>query len=159
MELIDRDLLDKVSRRAKAAARLRMNYNFHQSLDAPLHRLINAVEPGTYVRPHRHLNPGREESFLVLRGRVVFFLFDDEGNIIEHRLIDPLAGVYGMDIEAGVWHSLVVLEPDTVIYEAKLGPFVPLSDDNMAAWSPLADDRLAAEAYIAGLMKQYSFNY
>ena len=152
MELIDRDLLDRVSREAKAAPRLRMNYNFHQSLDAPLHRLINAVEPGTYFRPHRHLNPDREESFLVLRGRVVFFLFDDEGNIIEHRLIDPLAGVYGMDIEAGVWHSLVVLEPDTVIYEAKLGPFVPLSDANMAAWSPSVDDRAAAEVYMEGLM-------
>jgi len=154
MKLIDRDLLDKVSHEAKAAARLRMNYNFHQSLNASLHRLINAVEPGTYFRPHRHLNPGREESFLVLRGRVVFFLFDNEGNIIEHRLIDPSAGVYGMDIEAGVWHSLVVLESDTVIYEAKLGPFIPLTEDNMAAWSPRVDDRLEAEAYMDGLMKR-----
>ena len=57
-----------------------------------------------------------------------------------------------MDIEAGVWHSLVVLEPDTVIYEAKLGPFVPLSDANMAAWSPSVDDRAAAEVYMEGLM-------
>ena len=154
MELIDCDLLDKVTRQAEAAQRLRMNYNFHKSLDAPLHRLINAVEPRTYLRPHRHLNPDREESFLLLRGRVVFFLFDDEGNITEHHTLAPADGVYGMDIEAGVWHSLIALEHGSVIYEAKLGPFAPLTEENMAPWSPPAEDKAAAEAYMADLMNR-----
>ena len=44
--VIDNELLDKVSERAKASPRLRMNYNFHQSLDEKCHRFLNAVELG-----------------------------------------------------------------------------------------------------------------
>lgn len=33
MKLIDKQLLDDVSRQAQKSVRLRMNYNFHQSLE------------------------------------------------------------------------------------------------------------------------------
>jgi cupin fold WbuC family metalloprotein len=68
MKLIDKQLLDKVSAQAKEAERLRMNYNFHQSLEDKCHRFLNAVEPGTMVEIHRH--PTKDESFVLLRGRV-----------------------------------------------------------------------------------------
>lgn len=68
MKLIDKQLLDKVSAQAKASERLRMNYNFHQSLEDKCHRFLNAVEPGTMVEIHRH--PTKDESFVLLRGRV-----------------------------------------------------------------------------------------
>lgn len=129
-----------------------MNHNFHDRLDDPLNRLINAMEPGTYLRPHRHLNPGKDESFLVLRGRIALFLFDEEGCITEHLVLDPKAGVYGADIEAGVWHGLVVLEPDSVLYEAKNGPFAPLSPDNFAPWSPEPEDMEGVARYIRSLL-------
>ncbi|MDE5702861.1 MAG: WbuC family cupin fold metalloprotein, partial [Bacteroides sp.] len=54
MKLISEELLDGVTRAAQENSRLRMNYNFHESLDAPIHRLLNALEPGTYLPPHRH---------------------------------------------------------------------------------------------------------
>lgn len=66
--VIDKDLLDKVSAQAKASPRLRMNYNFHQSLDDKCHRMLNAVKPGTDIPIHRH--PTKDESFVVLRGKV-----------------------------------------------------------------------------------------
>lgn len=53
MKLITEELLDTVTSRAKENSRLRMNYNFHASMDAPIHRLLNALEPGTYLPPHR----------------------------------------------------------------------------------------------------------
>ena len=53
MKLISEELLDSVSQEARESSRLRMNYNFHESLDAPIHRLLNALEPGTYLPPHR----------------------------------------------------------------------------------------------------------
>lgn len=152
MESIDKNLLDKLTAQAKTASRGRINHNFHRSLDEPLHRLLNALEPGTYVRPHRHKNPDKEESFVLLRGKVVFFIFDDQGNILSRHFLSPADGAYGMDIEAGVWHSLVVLESGSVIYETKLGPFAPLSEENMAPWSPPAEDIEAAKAYMEMLM-------
>ena len=68
MKLIDKQLLDDVSRQAQKSDRLRKNYNFHQSLDDKCHRFLNAVEPGTKVEIHRH--PTKDESFVLLRGRV-----------------------------------------------------------------------------------------
>ena len=65
MKLITEELLDTVTSQAKENSRLRMNYNFHASMDAPIHRLLNALEPGTYLPPHRHTD--KEETYLVLR--------------------------------------------------------------------------------------------
>ena len=79
--IIDTEFLDKVSERAKASPRLRMNYNFHQSLDELCHRFLNAVEPGTEVPIHKH--PTKDESFVLLRGRVRVSTYDDEGNVVE----------------------------------------------------------------------------
>ena len=38
MKLISEELLDSVSHEARESSRLRMNYNFHESLDSPIHR-------------------------------------------------------------------------------------------------------------------------
>jgi len=67
MKVIDLTLLDKVSSEVKESPRLRINYNFHQSLDDKCHRFLNAVEPGTVVPIHRH--PTKDESFVILRGK------------------------------------------------------------------------------------------
>ena len=77
MKVIDLTLLDKVSERAKASPRLRMNYNFHQSLEDKCHRMLNAVEPGTVVPIHRH--PTKDESFVILRGKVRVTTHNDDG--------------------------------------------------------------------------------
>ena len=66
--IIDGLLLDKVTAQAKASPRLRMNYNFHQSLEDKCHRFLNAVEPGTEVPIHKH--PTKDETFMILRGKV-----------------------------------------------------------------------------------------
>lgn len=65
--VINSELLDNVSKQAKTSPRLRMNYNFHQSLDEKCHRFLNAVEPGTEVPIHKH--PTKDETFVILRGR------------------------------------------------------------------------------------------
>lgn len=67
--VIDKKLLDNVSEQAKASPRLRMNYNFHQSLDEKCHRFLNAVEPGTEVPIHKH--PTKDETFVIMLGKKV----------------------------------------------------------------------------------------
>ncbi len=148
MEIIDYKLLDKVTSQAKESARLRMNYNFHTSLEDPINRLLNAVEPETYFPPHRHLNPTRGESFIILRGSVLVFIFDDEGNITFTTELSPTKGMYGMELDPGVWHSLIVLETGTVVYEVKEGPYVPLSPENIAPWAPDSAKKEEVTAYM-----------
>ncbi|MCD7850509.1 MAG: WbuC family cupin fold metalloprotein [Parabacteroides sp.] len=148
MILINEALLNETTERAKQSPRLRMNHNFHERLDDPVNRMLNALEPGTYLRPHRHLNPDKDEIFLLLRGRVAVFLFDDDGNVSRIQILDPKEGVYGAEIKAGAWHSLLVLESGSVIYEIKEGPFVPLSADNFAPWSPAPEETEAVRRYM-----------
>ncbi len=121
--VIDKSLLDQVSEQAKESSRLRMNYNFHQSLDEKCHRMLNAVEPGTEVPIHRH--PTKDESFVILRGKVRPTTYNDDGSIIESVVLCQEDGVYGVNIPKGVWHKLESLESGSVIFECKEGPFVP----------------------------------
>ncbi|MDR2680305.1 MAG: WbuC family cupin fold metalloprotein [Tannerella sp.] len=148
MKLINQKLLDETTARAKQSPRLRMNHNFHEELDDPVNRLINAMEPGTYLRPHRHKNPDKNEIFLLLRGKAALFLFDDSGNITETVILDPANGTYGGEIPADVWHTLIILESGSVVYEIKQGPYAPLSPENMAPWSPDAEDAEGARKYM-----------
>ena len=129
MKVIDQSLLDKVSEGAKASGRLRMNYNFHQSLDEKCHRFLNAVEPGTLVPIHRH--PTKDESFVILRGRVRVSTYDDEGNVVESCVLCQEEGRYGVDIPKGVWHTIEAMEPDSVIFECKEGPFVEHEEEGI----------------------------
>ena len=129
MKIIDKDLLDQVSIQAKDSPRLRMNYNFHQSLDEKCHRFLNAVEPDTEVPIHRH--PTKDETFVLLRGRVRVTTHNDDGSIIEDIILCPEEGMYGVNIPKGVWHKVESLAPDSVIFEVKEGPFVPHEVDGI----------------------------
>ena len=122
MRLIGLTLLDKVSSEAKESPRLRKNYNFHQSLEEKCHRMLNAVEPGTAVTTHRH--PTKDESFVILRGKVRVTTHNDDGSIIEDVVLSQESGNYGVDIPKNVWHKLESLDPGSVIFECKEGPFV-----------------------------------
>lgn len=96
MKKIDDRLLDEVSEKAKESPRLRMNYNFHQSLDDLCHRFLNAVEPGTEVPIHKH--PTKDESFVILRGKVKVSTYNDDGSILESVVLCAEEGRHGGDI-------------------------------------------------------------
>ena len=123
MKIIDTTLLNVVSEQAKESPRLRKNYNFHQSLEDKCHRFLNAVEPGTEVPIHRH--PTKDESFVILRGRVRVTTHNDDGTIIDDVILCAEEGRYGVDIAKNVWHKVESLESGSVIFECKEGPFVP----------------------------------
>ncbi len=96
MQVIDKNLLDEVSAQAKVSPRLRMNHNFHQSCEEKCHRFVNAVEPGTKVKIHRH--PTKDESFVLLRGRVRVNTYNDDATVLECVILCPEEGLYGVDI-------------------------------------------------------------
>ena len=127
--IIDNALLAKASEQAKTSQRLRMNYNFHRSLEDKCHRMLNALEPGTDVPIHRH--PTKDESFVVLRGKVRSTTYNDDGSVIESVVLSQEDGLFGVDIPKGVWHKLESLESGSVVFECKEGPFVPHEIDGI----------------------------
>ena len=129
MKIIDTRLLDNVSAKAKESPRLRMNHNFHQSLEDKCHRFLNAVEPGTEVPIHKH--PTKDETFVILRGKVRVTTHNDDGSFIEDYILCPEEGRYGVNIPKGVWHKLECIEKNSVIFECKEGPFVPHEKDGI----------------------------
>ncbi len=132
--VIDKQLLDSVSEQAKESPRLRMNFNFHQSLDEKCHRFLNAVEPGTVVPIHRH--PTKDETFVILRGKVRVTTHNDDGTIIESVALSAEEGRYGVNIPKGVWHTLESLESGSCIFECKEGPFVEHEVDGVLCLQP-----------------------
>ena len=127
--VIDKDLLDNVSELAIASPRLRMNFNFHQSLDEKCHRFLNAVEHGTVVPIHRH--PTKDETFVLLRGRVRVTTHNDDGSIIDDIILCPEEGMYGVNISKGVWHKVESLATNSCFLECKEGPFVPHEEEGI----------------------------
>ena len=133
---IDNPLLDTLSGRAKAAPRRRTNHNFHQSAADPLNRMLNAMEPGTYVQPHKHENPDKREAFLLLRGKMLVVSFDGSGNVTDHVVLDPQAGHFGLEVPPRTYHTLICLAEGSVLYELKDGPYDVRNDKVFAPWAP-----------------------
>ena len=129
----DNKVLDELTQRAKASPRLRMNLDLRNSLEDGSQRMLNAIEPGSVVPIHRHRTTS--EVVVMLRGRAVQYLYDEQGRETDAVLLaagaldgDGVPGaVPGMTISKGQWHKLVALESGTVIFEAKDGPYEPIS--------------------------------
>lgn len=129
MQLINESLLNEVTRQAQESPRLRMNHNFHDSLDAKAQRLLNALEPGTLLPIHRH--PHTAETYLLLRGKIKVLYYNDQKELMETVVLEPKSGNYGIHIPKNQWHTLEVLESGSVIFEVKDGPYTPLEEKDV----------------------------
>ena len=107
--------------------------------------MFNAMQPGTYIPPHRHIAPPKAESIVVLRGALCFVTFDENG--VVQSMTDLIAGsdVIGVDVEPGNFHTFFILEPDTVMFEVKSGPYSPIDDKDFATWAPREGDATVVE--------------
>lgn len=136
MKIINQDRLDQLSREASESPRLRKNLNMHDEYTDVCQRLFNAMEPGTYIRPHRHVDPPKPECFMAVRGKMALVVFDDKGEVGQVVPFGDSYDVMAIDLPSGQWHTLIVLEPGSIFFETKPGPYVPLSDKDFAPWSP-----------------------
>lgn len=140
MKIITRQLVAQVSAAARQSPRLRTNYNFHPSDESRCHRLLNAIEPGSYIRPHRHLDPEKDEAFILMSGRLGIVTFTDDGTVVETVMLSHAGGALAAEIPHGVYHTALALESGTLFYETKAGPYRQLSKDEMVTWAPEESD-------------------
>ena len=150
MQTVDAARLHAVSAKARTSPRLRMNDNLH-AMDDPIHRLLNATEPGTYVQPHRHAAPAKVETLCVLAGRGAVLVFDDAGRVTGKAILSPAGPQHVVEVPAGAWHTLIALAPGTVWFEVKAGPYAAPPPQDVASWAP-APGADAAPAYLEGLV-------
>lgn len=135
--LFDSALLDALRAAACTSVRRRAHHRLHATPDDPCQRLLVAIEPDSYVAPHRHLDPHKAEALIVLRGRLACFTFDADGRCTP---LPVLTVGDGLDIPSGEWHAVLALDAGTVFFETKAGPYRPLTDAERAAWAPAEFD-------------------
>lgn len=142
--IINNQLLDTLSSQAKASPRLRQAYDLRNTPEDNSQRMLNALEPGTVMPIHRHRKSS--ETICMVRGKMVMRFYDDNGNVTDEFLMAPtslhslpsiLEGecneptIPMIQVEAGQWHSLEVLEEGTVVFEAKDGSYEPLGEGDI----------------------------
>ncbi len=135
VKLITADLLSQLGGKAAASTRRRANHNIHPQLNDPVQRFFNAMQPGTYVRPHRHTDPERWELFLILSGHVSVLLFDDQDRVSDRYELQAGGSMLGLEIRPGQWHTLVAMQP-SILFELKEGPYNQLTDKDFSIWAP-----------------------
>ena len=125
--VITKKILDELTAKAKENPRLRCNLDMRNSADDQSQRMLNALEPGTVMPIHRH--KGTSETCICIRCYFEEYFYDEKGNLTD--TIDMVPGGTVLNIEAGQWHSLKCLESGTVLFEAKDGPYQPLSPEDI----------------------------
>ncbi|MDD5057613.1 MAG: WbuC family cupin fold metalloprotein [Sideroxydans sp.] len=123
--------LTNLGQQARHSPRLRANTNLHRELADPIQRLAIAMEPDTLILPHRH--PHTWEVLTALRGRFTVLMFDDAGAVIERAVLGEDCSV--VEIPIGGWHAVLSRDVGAVIFEVKHGPYSPIADADVAAWS------------------------
>lgn len=121
--VFDKEFLDELLRQAEESPRKRQNFDLRNSSSDTSQRMLNALMPGTEVPVHRHEDTA--ETVVCLCGKLEEILYEKNGEEfkeVSRHLLSPKDGKYGMQIPAGVWHTIVVMEP-SVIFEAKDGAY------------------------------------
>lgn len=136
MFVLDSDTLDSLIQASRTSPRRRKNLNLHTEASDPMHRMFHAVQPDSYVRPHKHETPDKREVFVLVRGRFLILEWDGEGAILRTVVMDREMGPWAVEFPPRSWHSLIALEPDSVFFECKDGPWDAASDKNFASWAP-----------------------
>lgn len=122
----NKDFIYQLLEGAKLSERKRQNYDLRNSSEDTSQRMLNALQPGTIVPIHRHIDTS--ETVICLSGKLEEIFYDSVNDDklqfkeISRHVICPTMGIYGMQIPAGTWHNINVIEP-TVIFEAKDGPY------------------------------------
>ncbi|MDF0730152.1 WbuC family cupin fold metalloprotein [Pseudomonas entomophila] len=150
---MDQSLFSALAGKAEANPRGRQHHNFHEMSD-PCHRMAVGLQPATYIPPHRHLSDDKAEALIVLKGRLGLLIFDEQGKVIDKRVMQAGGECLGVDLVQGTYHGLVVLEADTVLFECKAGLYRPVGEGEHAHWAPREGEPGVAE-YQAWMRAQF----
>ena len=142
---LDDALISRGCRAAEESPRKRIMFPVQRSQGDVVQRLINFLQPGTYIRPHRHPMEGASETMIVLKGALCFQTFDEQGEVTERITLNAGSAECMADIVPGVWHNFVVIRADTVVAEFKKGPYDAQTDKEFLLSTPEEGTKEAVE--------------
>jgi len=140
MKILDDTKIDELTLEAEKSPRKRVHFCFHPTNDSPIHKLYIAAQPGSYIRPHRHVGDGRWEMLTIIKGEGILFIFDDEGEILSKNVLSTDGPLYSIELEENIWHAFVVTANDTIFQEVKAGPYLKPDPSDFASWAPAEGD-------------------
>lgn len=155
LQLIDKETLEGAFVRTRTAPRRREMIVLNQPEDV-VQRMVNVVQPDSYLPPHRHVTPEKFEVFMPMCGAIAVFIFEDSGDIAQCNVLRPEGPQIIADVLPPAWHTYIALEPDTAVFEAKQGPYDPAADKDFAPWAP-KEETAEAPAYLKKL-RSYAEN-
>jgi cupin fold WbuC family metalloprotein len=150
--IISNNLMKNAINSSRISPRKRIILPFHKSPSDNLHRMLNALQPESYIQPHRHQDPPKAESIIVLKGSIIFVEFHNTGDIKNYFQLSSDSFNIGIDIESGVFHTFFALVEDTVLFEVKPGPYHKGTDKDFATWAPPEGTEKAID-YLRNLYK------
>ena len=127
--IVDKKILDELTALAKANPRLRQALDLRNSPEDLSQRMLNALEPGTVMPIHRHRQSS--ETVVILRGKICWIFYDDNGNETERVTLDAEGELRMLLVEKDRWHSLECLESGSVLFESKDGAYTPLGPEDV----------------------------
>jgi len=140
MKVFSADYLNEITAQAQSSPRRRQHSNIHDSYADPCQRLFNAIEPESYIRPHRHASDPRDELLIAIRGSMALVTFDERGTVDKvvpfsaSKSVDNVA--IGIEIHPNTWHTVIAFESSSILLEVKAGPFDPCQPKDQAPWAP-----------------------
>ena len=153
---ISTKLLTLLSQEANLSFRGRQHQNLHDSYSAPCQRLLNEITSESYIRPHRHLLDPKCESLFAVRGCFCLMIFSSEGLVVdniyfgsEKYLNEKITNV-GVEIDSGIWHTVIGLSENATLLEVKAGPFMPANAKDYPNLAP-CENTLGAKDYFDNL--------
>ena len=153
---LDQTLFAQLAAEALASPRQRQHHNLHV-MSEPCHRMVVGLQPGSYIPPHRHLAEDKAETLLALQGCFGVLIFSQTGEVLERRLLQAGGECAGVDLPPGVFHALLVLAADSVLFECKAGPYRPITAAELAPWAP-AEGAPEVPAYLAWMRAQFNLS-
>jgi cupin fold WbuC family metalloprotein len=145
-ERVPASRIDDLFAEAQRAPRRRSHLLLHEGPADPVQRLLIAVTPGAYVRPHWH--PEQWEMLVILSGRLKVLMLSEDGLVDEVNEIAPGEAAV-IQIAPFVRHAAAALDPRTLVLEIKPGPF---RATEFAGWAP-PEGAPGAEAIVARIEK------
>jgi len=145
--------LGKLIERSRSSRRRRAPLPLHADDYAGPQALINAIQPDSYMRPHRH---DGDEIWIPVRGHVKLVTFEETGIIMDIFSLFPLSrdGYVFTQVPEGVYHSAFAVDRDSVFGNISQGPFDKTAYKEFATWAPDEEDRTAGASFLTDLKER-----
>lgn len=151
LAVIPDSLIGAIIQKAKESSRKRFAHPLRRPED-PVQIILNAIEPESYLRPHRH--PDKRETRFIVQGKVAVVSFDDRGEIVQTTIMDETGRNFAVDTPPGVYDMLISLEEGSVVLAVIQGPYQEETHKQLAPWAPAEENERVGQIYLQKIKEQ-----